>query len=149
MPYPDNFIENFGIDCTIYTLQAGVYDSDYAELDYENIGYTTQTTKFYLVPDEGASVFIYEVGWSDLPNVTVWMKGAVTLTTGDGPEHDIIKITESGHKWENKEFDVMRVYKHPLTGHYQVLLEPRRGTSIFTGYRTKNISLKSSIIAAP
>lgn len=148
MPFPDNFVEKFGIDCEIKTPTDGAYN-EYGELDYDSIGYTSQTTKFYVVPDEGAEVFAYEVGWNDLPVLTAWMKAGITLSTGEGPEHSIIKVTESGHKWENKEFDVMRIYKHEFTGHYQVMLDPRLGTSIFTGYRNKDISLKATILAAP
>ena len=132
MPYPDNFIEKYGIACDIKTIVSGIYDSNYGEIDYSAVSFTTQSTKVYVLPDEAPEVTIYEVGWSDLPNLTAWLKKSITLTTGEGPEHDILKVTESGHKWENKEFDVVRIYKHPHTGHYQCLLEPRRGTDVTT-----------------
>lgn len=132
MPFPENFIERFGIACEIKTIISGSYDANYGELDYSAVSFTTQTVKMYVLPDENPEVTIYEAGWSDLPNLNAWMKRSVTLTTGGGPEHDIIKVTESGHKWQNQEFDVMRVYKHPLAGHYQLLLEPRRGTDVTT-----------------
>ena len=130
MPFPDNWIEKEGVACTIYTVGTPSYDSDYGEIDYDSVVFTTQTAKIYLVPDAGPSVNIYEIGWSDLPVVTAWMKAGETLSLGDGPEHDIIKITESGHRFEGKEFDLAYFYRHPKTGHYEVLLEPRSGTNV-------------------
>ena len=61
----------------------------------------------------------YPEGWDYQQDITVFTKSDVELKAHDGPDADIIKITESGHYMENRTFRIVSSDKRTVLGMIQ------------------------------